>query len=248
MKKIGILFMLMVKLSYSLNFSVYPTRFDVDSKKVGIYEMEVINNTLEPLRIEIFSEEDKEFGEEYNLNEGITIVPKTIFLKPGGSQVSRFRFRPSSKLKDGQYKSNLIFKEIPAEIKTETGVQNQETGLTSNIKFITEMAIPVYSDVGNIIIDGKIKDVQLINKNKNLTIKSKTISNGNSSIHLMYSLNILDTKEEISGTLGCTARNGEKDIDLVLSSKNDLNNKKYTFEIYDESGKIYYKKEGKFTK
>ncbi|MEF2601404.1 MAG: molecular chaperone, partial [Fusobacterium mortiferum] len=200
MKKIiGILFILITGISYSLSFTVYPTKFDVDYKKVGVYEVEIINNTLEPLRIEIFPEADKEFGEDYNVNKNITIVPKNIFLKPGGTQLARFRFKPDTNVKDGQYKSNLIFREIPSEIKTEAKTEEKVDTLVSSIKFITEMAIPVYLTTDNIRLDGEVKNVEVIGKGKNLLIKCDTNSKGNSSIELLYSLEILDTKEKLTG-------------------------------------------------
>lgn len=247
MKKIiAVLFMLMAGISYSLSFTVYPTKFDVDSKKGGIYEVEVMNNTLEPLRIEIFPEADEEFGKEYNINKNITIVPKSIFLKPGATQLARFRFRPDGNIKDGQYKSNLIFKEIPAEIKTEKKVEEKSNTVVSNIRFITEMAIPVYSTTDNVVLDGDIKNVELIGKGKNLVVKCDTNSKGNSAIELLYSLEVLGTKEKIDGVLGYTARNGKQKIALAISLENNLNGKKGLFRIYDKTGKTYYKTEVKF--
>ena len=63
-------------------------------------------------------------------------MPKNIFLKPGGTQLTRFRFKPDTNVKDGQYKSNLIFREIPSEIKTEAKTEEKVDTLVSNIKFI----------------------------------------------------------------------------------------------------------------
>lgn len=247
MKKIiGILFILITGISYSLSFTVYPTKFDVDYKKVGVYEIEIINNTLEPLRIEIFPEADKEFGEDYNVNKNITIVPKNIFLKPGGTQLTRFRFKPDTNVKDGQYKSNLIFREIPSEIKTEAKTEEKVDTLVSNIKFITEMAIPVYLTTDNIRLDGEVKNVEVIGKGKNLLIKCDTNSKGNSSIELLYSLEILDTKEKLTGILGYTARTGNETISLAVSLKNNLKGKRGIFKIYDKDGKVYFKKDVKF--
>lgn len=173
-------------------------------------------------------------------------MPKNIFLKPGGTQLTRFRFKPDTNVKDGQYKSNLIFREIPSEIKTEAKTEEKVDTLVSNIKFITEMAIPAYLTTDNIRLDGEVKNVEVIGKGKNLLIKCDTNSKGNSSIELLYSLEILDTKEKLTGILGYTARTGNETISLAVSLKNNLKGKRGIFKIYDKDGKVYFKKDVKF--
>lgn len=55
MKKIifGI-YILLVTVSSAVSFTVYPTRFELNSKEMGIYEAEVVNNTQEPLRVTMY--------------------------------------------------------------------------------------------------------------------------------------------------------------------------------------------------
>ncbi|MDY4800779.1 MAG: molecular chaperone, partial [Fusobacterium mortiferum] len=73
-----------------------------------------------------------------------------------------------------------------------------------------------------------------------------TNSKGNSSIELLYSLEILDTKEKLTGILGYTARTGNETISLAVSLKNNLKGKRGIFKIYDKDGKVYFKKDVKF--
>ena len=53
---------------YSLNFSVAPTGFRVNLNKISTNEIQITNNTSEPLRLETFPEIDPQFSEKYNLN------------------------------------------------------------------------------------------------------------------------------------------------------------------------------------
>ena len=72
MKKIIFgMFLTLTSIVSAISFTVYPTRFEIDSKAVGIYEAEVVNNTQEPLRVTMYVEEDPNFGKDYNINENI---------------------------------------------------------------------------------------------------------------------------------------------------------------------------------
>ena len=114
-------------LSYSLNFSVAPTGFSVELDKTSTQEITIINNTAEPLRLAASFQSDSEFGEKYNLNSNLTIFPKIISLKPAGKQIVRFRVKPDSSIKDGEYKSLLTLTELPGEIKTIPNENNSQT-------------------------------------------------------------------------------------------------------------------------
>ena len=80
----------------------------------------------------------------------------------------------------------------------------------------------MYLTTDNIRLDGEVKNVEVIGKGKNLLIKCDTNSKGNSSIELLYSLEILDTKEKLTVILGYTARTGNETISLAVSLKNNL--------------------------
>ena len=130
-------------LSYSLNFSVAPTGFSVELDKTSTQEITIINNTAEPLRLAASFQSDSEFGEKYNLNSNLTIFPKIISLKPAGKQIVRFRVKPDSSIKDGEYKSLLTLTELPGEIKTIPNENNSQT-VSSTLKMITEINVAVY--------------------------------------------------------------------------------------------------------
>lgn len=228
-------------ITFALNFTVYPVRFDVDSAKVSTREVILVNNTLEPLRIEAYPRSDEEFGKDYNLNNNIVLFPKVISIKPGGTQVVRFRVKPDKKFQNGEYKSYLTFKEQPSEIKTTS--KEQEGGVSSNIQFITQISVPVYSLGKNQIIDGKLTNIECVANGSTISLKGKSFSNGNTSLNFNYTLDIVGTTEEFNGKFANSARVGEKDLSLVIQTKDNLKGKRAKLKIADQTGKVHFNDE-----
>lgn len=245
MKKIIVgTFIILTTITNAISFTVYPTRFEIDSKSVGIYEAEVVNNTEEPLRVTMYTEEDDNFGKEHNINENIVVVPKNIALKPGASQTVRFRFKPDKNKTDGEYKSNIIFKEIPLDIKSVSKAENNEN-MTSNVRFITEMAIPVYALGDNLIREGELKNIKINIQGSVMNIEAQTVSKGNSKIEFSYSIKEVNGLYKTDGILGYSLRNGESKISTSIPLEEKLKGKKLEIKIYDTQ-KEYYKNKVNF--
>lgn len=239
MKKIILLgIFLLSTLANALNFSVYPTRFEVVGNTVTTQELTITNETLQPLRIEIFASSDEEYGKDYNLNSNITIFPKNVSIKPGASQKVRFRVKPDERLKEGEFKSNLTFKEIPYEIKSTANKEKESNSIESNLQFITEVLIPIYSYGENLVLDGELKNLQYVYKGEGVNLQLKTISKGNASIQFFYEIEVAGDK--YSGKLGNSARIGEKSINIFIPLKEGLKGKKATLKIFDQEEKEYY--------
>ena len=110
MKKIIFIlnFIIISMVSYSLNFAVAPTRFQVDLSKVDTKEVYVINNTSQPMRLETYLESDKKFGENFTMIDDIVVFPKKLAIKAGGTQVVRFRVKPRANMPEGELKNIVI--------------------------------------------------------------------------------------------------------------------------------------------
>lgn len=92
MRKIGvfIIFFIVSVVTYCVNFSVSPTKFEVDLSKNNIFEVHLLNNTSKPLRLEVYTEIPVGY-EDSNLNDNIVIFPKKVSIKPGGKKEVRFK-------------------------------------------------------------------------------------------------------------------------------------------------------------
>lgn len=143
MRKIGvfIIFFIVSVVTYCVNFSVSPTKFEVDLSKDGTYEAYLLNNTPNPLRIEVYTEVPKGY-EENNLNKNIIIYPKKISIKPGGKKEIRFKVKGIKNIDKKTFKTLLVFRESLPNIKEK--IETRNSGINMNLNFITEIAIGVY--------------------------------------------------------------------------------------------------------
>ena len=239
MKKIYIfLVMLLVSLvTYGANFSVAPTRFELKVDKVATNEVYITNNTKRPLRIETYIESDEDFGKDYNLNDNIAIFPKVVAIKPAGKQVVRFRVKPGSNLKDGEYKSYIVFKEIPYEIKN-SGDKKEDKDGTSNVIIVTELGISVYGVAGEEILKGRIENFKANYKDNVLGIRFDSISEGNTSIKYRYMIEDSKGKVLAEGRAGNSLRNGKNKIGIALTEIDDFKGKNIKIKILDQKNNI----------
>ena len=143
MKKVivVIIFFITNIVTLCLNFSVSPTKFEVDLSKDGTYEAYLLNNTPNPLRIEVYTEVPKGY-EENNLNKNIVIYPKKISIKPGGKKEIRFKVKSIKNINKKTYKTLLVFRESLPNIKEKIETRNSRVNM--DLSFITEIAIGVY--------------------------------------------------------------------------------------------------------
>ena len=237
MKKIiSIMFLMLSIKMFALDYTVFPTRFNFNLNRMNTEEITIINNTLHPLRIEVFTEADNRFSKEHNLNKNIKIFPKLVSIKPAGKQIVRFRVTPHKE--DGEFKSYITFKELERKTQKKSSENNQ---IISDVQMLAELSIPVYGMGNNINIDGVVKNITYkMNKNI-LSLKANVQSNGNASLKLFYTLK---DKNNIkySGKLGNSIRTGNCILteNIILDKKSIGSTGKLI--VKDENGKIYYEK------
>lgn len=245
-KKLGFLmFLLLGTLAWGFNFSVAPTRFEVALDKVNTNEIILVNNTAEPMRLESFLEVPKGY-EKHNLNESIKLYPKMISIKPGGKQIVRFRVKPEGKLETGEYKSYVVFKEIPLKDKS----IEQDGAVSAQIKMITEVGISIYGYHGDIKRETEITDIKFVPNFQNSTLKIVADANakGNSSEIVRQKIEVLSSNGAVVNTVesqfGRTERSGKLQLENTMRV-DSLKGKKVRATLYDSNGKVLIKKESK---
>ena len=135
------LFFLMIITSYGFNLGIAPTTFNLDLNRSQTREVTILNNTDSVMRVEVFAERPEDTKEASYLGEYIRVYPKIVNIRPFGKQVVKFAVRVPKELEAGDYKSYLVFKELPGK-PSETDVNKKETKL--NITMLTEIAITIY--------------------------------------------------------------------------------------------------------
>ncbi|MCF2612389.1 molecular chaperone [Fusobacterium perfoetens] len=223
--------------AYGVNFAVAPTRFEIKIDKVVTNEVYIFNNTKKPLRIETYTESDNDFGSEYNLDSNIVVFPKIVSIKPGGRQTVRFRVKPGQNLKDGEYKSYIIFKEVPSEIKS-YGENSSEEVLTSKVTILTELGISVYGSIGEEILKGRIENFKTSYENGILSIRFDGISEGNTSFK--YQFVVEDENGDIlsKGKCGIPTRNKKNQIGFGVKEVANAKGKSIKVKILDQKNNI----------
>lgn len=244
MKKVllAALFVMSSFMSFAFNFSVAPTRFELELDKINTNEIVLINNTAEPMRLESFLETPKGY-ENYSLSDSIKLYPKMVAIKPGGKQLVRFRVKPSSTMKAGEYKSYVVFKEIPLKNKSSKVNGN----LDVQIKMITEVGISVYGNYGDIVLDATAKNMKISynKKTSRLNVQVDADTKGNSSVKLVQNVEILNSNDKVvdkvSSQFGRTARSGFEKMQSNLNIPN-LAGKKVRVSLVDPNGKVLIQK------
>lgn len=239
MKKIILIcFIIFTQSVWSLNFSIAPTKFEADLSKTTYHEAYIINNTAQPLRIEVYTEAPKSY-EKYNLNDEITIFPKIISIKPASKQEIRFRVKSSENIKNGEYKSLLVFREVPGKIKKTVSVKSENSKMETELHMITEAAVNVFGRAGNVSLKGKIKNFKYNLKNGKLYMTADVLSEGNTALKINYI--IKEGNKKISqGKFGNSLRTGENRIskEILFDSESDLKNLKII--LLEQNNKILY--------
>lgn len=244
LKKMGtLLFLLMSICAAAFNFSVAPTRFEIALDKVNTNEIVLINNTAEPMRLESFLEIPEGY-EKYNLNNSIKLYPKMVAIKPGGKQIVRFRVKPGANMENGEYKSYVVFKEIPIKNKA---IENKNS-LDVQIQMITEVGISVYGYYGEINRKVDISNVAFsyTPKTSDFKISANVLAKGNSSVKISQKLEVLNSNGKILETknaeFGRSLRNGKNKIENIVKLEN-LKNKKVRLTLLDSEGNVLLKKD-----
>lgn len=220
----GITYLSLFTKIMAFNIGIAPTGFYTSLDKNETHEIMVTNNTMQPVRVEIIAESAQGW-EKYDMKDMMKIYPKSITLKPNGSRSVRFAVRGTKNLKEGEYKTKLIFKEIgakPQEINQKIKTQD---GQDVEVKFelLTEVHLAAYGLKGNRKVDGKLinSEIKRDSKgNKNLVMKFN--SNGNSGLAVIGNFEYLDSNRKVLSKnelkMGITSREGNSELETTLEN------------------------------
>ncbi len=226
MKKLfyGIAYLSLFTKIMAFNIGIAPTGFYTSLDKNQTHEIMVTNNTANPMRIEISAEKD-EGWEKYDMGDMMKIYPKSITLKPNGSRSVRFAVRGTKDLEEGEYKTRLVFKEIPGNSKGTTKSIKGETGQEVGVEFelLTEIHVAAYGLKGKRKIGAQLTSTQIKkDENGNKKLVANFNLSGNSGLAVIGDIEYLDSnrksisKNEVK--LGITTRETKTKIESGLGN------------------------------
>jgi len=160
----------------------------------------------------------------------IRYSPRQVTLPPGEIQLVRLQVNKPAGLEEGEYRSRLLFQEIPENIEFEGDDSANNGGFSIELRAIYGISIPIFVRHGELSADVEISDVQL-SKNEGtdllpeifLTINRSGSSSTYGNIEVKYIPNEGRTKilGRISGTALYTDVE-ERNLRLSLPGAQDI--------------------------
>ncbi len=177
---------LMILLSFVLeveaNVTVSPTRLILENGERSA-TVKLINpdNETAVYRISFVNMEMTEGGDfdevaasdnreerlaNYLAQDLIRYSPRQVSLPPKQAQLVRLQVMLPADLEDGEYRSHILFQEIPNQIQEENE-NGEETGINISLRAIYGVSIPVIIRHGETQADVKISDLNLKRDSEN---------------------------------------------------------------------------------
>ncbi len=110
-------------------------------------------------------EGEKERLENFMAQDLIRYSPRQVTLPPGEIQLVRLQLNKPANLETGEYRSRLLFQEIPENVEFEDNDAGADQGFSIQLRAIYGISIPVFVRNGELSADVEITDIQL-NRNQ----------------------------------------------------------------------------------
>lgn len=124
------------------------------------------NGNIERINV---PETKEERLEKFMAQDLIRYSPRQVTLPAGEIQLVRLQLNKPAGLEEGEYRSRLLFQEIPENIEFEENDAEADQGFSIQLRAIYGISIPVFVRHGELSADVEISDIQL-NKNQETEI------------------------------------------------------------------------------
>ncbi len=116
---------------------------------------------------------------EYEASPYLRIFPRSVSVPPGVLQSVAIQLRPSDDMEAGEYRSHLLFEPSTEKLKSEPEFALGLLEVTTNVKLISAISIPVSILVDDLIASGSISDMDIVDANdsSSLVIDVKRLGN-----------------------------------------------------------------------
>ena len=205
----------------AFNIGVAPTGFYTSLDKNETHEIMVSNNTINSVKIEVVAE-GAEGWENHDMSQWIKIYPKNLVLKPNGSRSIRFSIQKPKDIVEGEYKTRLVFKELPGSETENEEVVDSSTEAKVSFELLTEINIEAYGLKGKRDAQGEFLGHKIEkNANGDKTLVTMIKPKGNSSLSMRGDVEFVDANKKILEKreikLGRTKGVGESELRTLLS-------------------------------
>lgn len=174
----------MISVLYA-NFQVGPQVQKISLNRPGTQKIYLKNGTNKLKKIKIYSERPKDQKtKDLYMGDWVIVYPKIVYLKPNSKKVIRMAARPPKGLVDGEYRSHLVFEEIP--VKKYDSSEKDESKVGVNIDVIHILVSTVYGYRGKLEYSGIFDDFQVVTDEKRTYLVSKITNTGTTALDTVY--------------------------------------------------------------
>lgn len=180
------MYLLLIPTTYT-SFRVAPQVQEINLSRPGTRKIYLKNESDKLKKIKIYSRRpENQKSENLYMGDWIIVYPKIVYLKPNGKKVVRMSARPPKDLTDGEYRSHLVFEELPLERymdeKTETG----KVGVSLNM--IHVLVSTVYGYSGDLEYKATFDDYKVVTDKEKTYLLSKITNEGTTALDLIYKI------------------------------------------------------------
>ncbi len=185
----------MISVLYA-NFQVAPQVQKMNLNRPGTKKIYLKNGTNKLKKIKIYSERPKDQKtKDLYMGDWIIVYPKIVYLKPNSKKIVRMAARPPQGLADGEYRSHLVFEELP--VKRYDSSEKDESKVGVNIDVIHILVSTVYGYSGKLEYGGIFEDFQIVTDKKKTYFVSKIINTGTTALDVIYRVTYYENMKEL---------------------------------------------------
>ena len=186
-KKIIIYIYLLIVSGVYANFQVAPQVQKISLDRPSTQKIYLKNGTKKLKKIKIYSERPKnQKTADLYMGDWIIVYPKIVYLKPNSKKIIRMSARPPQGLKNGEYRSHLVFEELPVKKYDSNETESGKVGV--NLEILYVLVSTVYGYVGELKYSGDISDYKLVTDGSKTYLLSKITNTGTTALDMVYKI------------------------------------------------------------
>ncbi|OQY41822.1 MAG: hypothetical protein B6227_03985 [Fusobacteriia bacterium 4572_74] len=189
------IYMFMISVLYA-NFQVAPQIQKLSLDRPGTHKIYLKNDSNKLEKIKIYSERPKDQKtKDLYMGDWIIVYPKLVYLKPNSKKVIRMAARPPKGLVDGEYRSHLVFEELPVKKYNNSEKDGNKVGV--NIDVIHILVSTIYGYKGKLQYDGIFDDFQVVTDKEKIYLASKISNTGTTALNVIYKVTYYENMKKL---------------------------------------------------
>lgn len=186
---------MVISVTYA-NFRVAPQVQKINLNRPGTRKIYLKNESDKLKKIKIYSRrpEDQKTKDLY-MGDWIVVYPKIVYLKPNGKKVVRMSARPPQNLTAGEYRSHLVFEELPLERYVDEGTAKGEVGVGLNM--IHVLVSTVYGYAGELKHEATFNNYEVVTDKEKTYLLSKITNDGTTALDLIYKITYYNGSKQL---------------------------------------------------